>query len=110
MVKIKPFAIEIEASIIDKVIPHVVIDSSSRLNIMPLNTMEKSRLSITDISPYIINMADQSDYKLLGEIKNCKVTSGGEEYFVTFQVVRIEKQEAWLSFVIGMLVVKTCEC
>lgn len=58
-------AIELEVSIVDKIIPYTIVDGSSGLNIMLISTIEKLGLSITGPSFYIINMANQSQDTLL---------------------------------------------
>ena len=46
--------------IVDKVIPNVLVDGGSGLNILPDDTMKRLGLSLTRPSPFIINMANQS--------------------------------------------------
>lgn len=38
--------VEVEAAIVDKVVPKVLVDEGSGLNIMPSQTMEKLGLSL----------------------------------------------------------------
>ena len=53
---VKP--IEIEVMVADKVIPNVLEDKGSELNILPKHTMRRLGLSLTGPSPFIINMAN----------------------------------------------------
>jgi len=94
-------AVEIEVMLVDKVIPNVLIDGGSGLNIMPLHTMEKLGLSLTGPSPFVLNMADQSPAKPLGQITNCKIITGGEEYMVTFHVIRMHTAKESFPLLLG---------
>ena len=101
---VKPFdvqAAEIEVEIIDKVIPNVLVDGGSGLNIMPLHTMEKLGLSLTGPSPFVLNMADQSPAKPVGQIQNCKLISGGVEYLVTFHVIKMYASKEAFPLLLG---------
>ena len=73
-------AVEIEATIVDK----VLVDGGSGVNIMPLHTMEQLGLQITEPSPYMINMANQTPEALVGQITGCKMSTGREVYIMTF--------------------------
>ena len=53
-------AVKIEVAVVDKVVPNVLDDGKSSLNILPEHTMRKLGLSLTDPSPFVINMANQS--------------------------------------------------
>ncbi|KAG0572835.1 hypothetical protein KC19_VG128500 [Ceratodon purpureus] len=64
-------AMEIEATIVDKVLPKVLVDGGSGVNIMPLHTMEQLGLQIIEPSPYVINMANQTPEALVGQITGC---------------------------------------
>ena len=66
-------AVEIEAMIVDKVIPNVLVDGGSGINILPSQTMEKLGLSLTVSSPFVINMANQCSEVPLGQITNCRI-------------------------------------
>ena len=94
-------AVEIEVTIVDKVVPNVLIDGGSGLNIMPLHTMEKLGLSLTGPSPFVLNMADQSPARPLGQITNCKIITGGEEYLVTFHVIRMHTAKESFPLLLG---------
>jgi hypothetical protein len=94
-------AVEIEVSIVDKIIPNVLVDGGSSLNIMPLHTMEKLGLELTGPSPFVINMANQRPEAPLGVIKNCKVTTGGEEYFLTFHVIQMYSNKGSFPLLLG---------
>ena len=84
---VKP--IEIEVMVVDKVIPNVLVDGGSGLNILPDHIMKKLGLSPTGPSPCMINMANQSPAVPLGMIKDCRISTGGEEYVVTFHVIKM---------------------
>lgn len=51
-------AVEIEATIDDKVVLNVLVDRGSGLNIFPTQTMDKLGLSLASPSPFVINMAN----------------------------------------------------
>lgn len=100
----KPFevrAVEIEATIVDKILPKVLVDGGSGLNIMPLRTMEQLGLEITEPSPYVINMANQMPEAPIGQISGCKMSTGGEEYTVTFQVIRMHSNKNSFPLLLG---------
>ena len=77
---VKP--IEIEVMVVDKVIPNMLVDGGSGLNILPDHTMKSLGLSLTGPLPFIINMANQSPAVPLGMIKDCRISTGGEKYVV----------------------------
>lgn len=54
---------------------------------MPIRTIEKLGLNITNSSLYVINMAKQSKETRLGQINGCKVIIGSKEYFFTFYII-----------------------
>ena len=63
-------AVEIEVMVLDKIMPNVLVYGGSGLNILPEHTMIKSGLSLIGLSPFVINMANQSPAVLLGMIKD----------------------------------------
>ena len=93
--------IEIEVSMVDKILPKVLVDGGSGLNIMPLQTMEKLGLEITGPSPFVINMANQSPEAPLGQIKDCQVITGGESYLLTFHVIRMHSNKGSFPLLLG---------
>jgi hypothetical protein len=80
-------AIEITIEIVDKMIPHTMVDDGSNTNIMPESTMRKLGLAITEPSFSTIKIADQGICKPIGRIRDLKVNTGGEEYTLTFEVL-----------------------
>jgi hypothetical protein len=80
-------AIEITVEIVDKMIPHTMVDDGSNTNIMPESTMRKLGLAITEPSFSTIKIADQGICKPIGRIRDLKVNTGGEEYTLTFEVL-----------------------
>ena len=96
---VKP--IEIEVMVVDKVVPNVLVDGGSGLNILPEHTMKKLGLNLTGPSPFIINMANQSPAVPLGMIKNCRISTRGEEYIVTFHVIRIHSNNDTFLILLG---------
>ncbi len=65
---------EIEIIVVYK----VLVDGGSGLNILSEHTM-KLGLSLTGPSPFVINMANQSPTIPVGMIKDCRLSTGGEE-------------------------------
>ena len=55
--------------------------------------MKKLSLSLTGPSPFIINMANQSPPVPLGMIKNYRISTRGEEYVVTFHVIKMHSSK-----------------
>ncbi|KAG0572008.1 hypothetical protein KC19_VG061300 [Ceratodon purpureus] len=94
-------AVEIEATIVDKVLPRVLVDGGSGVNIMSLRTMEQLGLEMTGPSPIVINMANQAREAPLGQISGCKVSTGGEEYTLTFQVIRMHSNRNSFPLLLG---------
>lgn len=94
-------AVEIEATIVNKVLPRVLVDGGSGVNIMPLHTMEQLRLQITEPSPYVINMANQTPEAPVGQITGCKMSTGGEVYTITFQVLKMHTNRNSFSLLLG---------
>ena len=70
-------AVEIEAMIVDMVVSNVLVDGDSDIDILPAQRMEKLSLSLTGPSPFVINMTNQSPEVPLGQIKNCRIQTGG---------------------------------
>ena len=94
-------AVEIEVMVVDMVVPNVLVDGGSGLNILPEHTMEKLGLSLTGPSPFVINMANQSPSTPLGMIKDCKITTGGEDYIVTFHVIKMHTDKDAFPILLG---------
>ena len=94
-------AVEIEVIVVDKVVPNVLVDGGSGLNILPEHTMKKLGLSLTGPSPFVINMANQSPSTPLGMIKDCRITTGGEEYIVIFHVIKMHSDKDAFSILLG---------
>jgi hypothetical protein len=98
----------IDVEIVDKVIPNVIVDEGSSVNIMPLTTMEKLSLSITNPPAFLIKCADQSTSKTLGRIRNLPIHIGGEEYKVTFEVVRMKAHDGTYPLLLGCGFLRQC--
>ena len=91
---------EIEVVLVDKVVPNVLGDGGSGLNILPKHIMKKLGLSLTCPSPFIINMANQSPTVPLGMIKDCRISTRGEEYVVTFYVIKMHSNKDTFSILL----------
>lgn len=50
--------IELEVSIVDKIISYTIVDGNSGLNVILIRIIEKLGLNITYTSSYVINMAN----------------------------------------------------
>jgi hypothetical protein len=50
--------VEIEVEVMDKIIPHVIVDDGNNVNIMSESTMLRLGLSITRPSPWKVKLAD----------------------------------------------------
>ena len=70
-------------------VTNVLVDRGSGQNILPEHIMRKLGIGLTSPSPFIINMANQSSTMPLRMIKDCKMTTGREEYLVTFHVIKM---------------------
>jgi hypothetical protein len=68
-------------------IPHTMVDDGSNTNIMLESTMKKLGLAITEPSFSTIKIADQGICKPIGRIRDLKVSTGGEDYHLTFEVL-----------------------
>ena len=73
----------------DRVVPKVLVDGGSGLNIMPEHTFKQLGLQLTGPSPIIINMANQTSSVPLGMVEECRIQTGGEEYLVMFHVIKM---------------------
>ena len=94
-------AIEIEVMVVDKVVSNVLGDGGSGLNILPEHTMKRLGLSLTGPSPFIINMANQTPAMPLGMIKDCRISTGGEKYVVTFHVIKMHSSKDTFPILLG---------
>ena len=63
--------------------------------------MRKLGLSLTGPSPFVINMANQSPLVPVGIIKDCRLSTGGEEYIVTFQVIKMHDNKNAFPILLG---------
>ena len=91
-------AVEIEVTVVDKVVPNVLVDGESSLNLLPEHTMRKLGLSSTGPSSFVINMANVVP---VGIIKDCRLNTGGEEYIVTFQVIKMHDNKDAFPILLG---------
>lgn len=98
--------VEIEDTRMDKMVPNVLMDRRSGLNILPTQTMGKKDFSLTWPSPFIINMANQSLAVPLGHVKDSRICIGGEKYVVTFHVIRMHST----NYVVRPTLVKDGQC
>ena len=94
-------AVEIEVMGVDKVVLNVLVDGGSGLNILLEHTMKKLGFSLTCPSPFIINMANQSPAVPLKMIKDCRIRTRGEEYIVTFHVIKMHSNKNTFSILLG---------
>ena len=79
----------------------VLVDEGSGLNILPEHTMKRLDLSLTDPSPFMINMANQSPAAPLGMIKDCRISMEGEEYVVTFHDIKMHSNKDTFLILLG---------
>ena len=91
MMDVEP--IEIEVMVVDKVIPNVLVDGGSGLDILLDHTMKRLGISLTGPLPFIINMANQSPAVPLRVIKDCRISTGWKEYVVTFHVIKMHSSK-----------------
>ena len=68
---------------------------------VPTHTMKKLGLDLTGPSPLVINMANQSSTTPLGMIKDCRMTTGGKEYLVTFHVINMHSNKETFPILLG---------
>ena len=84
-------SVEIVVEVVNKQIPHTVIDDGANMNIMLASTMQKLGLAITHPSLYSIRIADQALVKPMGRIKDLIVKTGGVNYQVNFEVLPMKR-------------------
>ena len=84
-------SVEIVVEVVDKQIPHTIIDDGANINIMPASTMQKLGLAIMHPSLYSIRIADQALVKPMGRIKDLTVKTGGVNYQVNFEVLPMKR-------------------
>lgn len=82
-------AIELEVSIIDKIIFYIIVDRGNRLNIMSVKIIKKLGLSIIGPSLYIINLTNESQNTSLGQFCGCRVITNSEKYVFIFHVIHM---------------------
>ena len=86
-------AVEIIVMVVDKMVPIVLVDEGSGLIISSEHTMRKLGLSLIVPSPFVINMANHTPTIPLGMIKDGRISTGGEEYVVTFYVINMHSNK-----------------
>ena len=64
-----------EVMVVDKVVPYVLVDGGSGLNILLEDTMKKLGRNLTGPSPFIINMANQTLAVPLRIIQDCRIST-----------------------------------
>ena len=84
-------SVEIVVEVMDKQIPHTVIDNGANINIMLESTMQKLDLAITNPSLYSIRIADQSLVKPMEQIKDLTLKIGDMNYQVNFEVLPMKR-------------------
>ena len=94
-------AVEIEVMVVDKVVPNVLVDGGRGLNIMLEHTFKQLGLHLTSPSQFIINMANQTSSVPIGMVENCRIQTGGEEYLVTFHVIKMHSTKDTFSILLG---------
>ena len=94
-------AIEIEVMIVDKVVPNVLVDGGSGLNIMLEHTLNLLGLQLTGPSPFIVNMAIQTSSVPIGMVADCRIQSRGEEYIVNFHVIKMHSHQDTFPILLG---------
>ena len=94
-------AVEIKVMVVDKVVPKVLVDGGSGLNIMPEHTLKLLGFHLTGPSPFIINMANQTSSVPIGMVTDCRIQSGGEEYIVNFHVIKMHSTKDTFPILLG---------
>jgi len=96
----------------DKIIPHVIVDDGSNVNIMLKSTMLRLGLFVIGPSPWKVKLVDQRLSKPLGQIKDLCIRARDEEYTVTFYVLHMHDEDGgyplllsrkWLRLVGGIV-------
>jgi hypothetical protein len=85
--------IEIEVEVMDKIIPHVILDDGNNVNIMPESTILCLRLSVIGPSPWKVKLIDWRPSRPLGQIKDLRICVGDEEYTITFYVLCMHDED-----------------
>jgi hypothetical protein len=93
--------VEIEVDVMDKIIPHVIVDDGNNLNIMLKSTMLRLGLSVTGPSPWKVKLADHRPSKPLGQIKDLRICARDEEYTVTFYVLHMHDEDGGYPLLLG---------
>jgi len=93
--------VEIDVSIVDKILFKVLINGGSGLNIMPLQIMKKLGLDITEPSSFVINMTNQTPKTPLGQIQDCRLVTWGKKYSLTFHVIRMHSNREAFPLLLG---------
>ena len=94
-------ATEIEVVVGDKVVLKVLVDGRSGLNIMPEHTLKQLGLQLTGPSPIVINMVNQTSSIPIGMVEECRIRTGGEEYLVTFHVIKMHSTKDTFPILLG---------
>ena len=63
--------------------------------------MTRLDLNLTGPSPFIISMANQSPAVPLGMIKDCRISTGTEEYVITFHIIKMYFNNDTFSILLG---------
>ena len=77
----------------DKVVPNVLVDGGSWLNILLEHTNKRLGLSLTGPSPFIINMANQTPAMPMKMIEDCRISTRRKEYVVIFHVIKMHSNK-----------------
>jgi hypothetical protein len=102
-------ALEIDVTVLDKVIPGALIDGGSGINIMPLSTMERLRLKVTGPSSYVVNVADQRPITPLAKLQITK-GSRGRNLHINLSCLAVSVKESRLSHSFGKRSVAAGKC
>ena len=94
-------AVKIEVIVVDKVVPNVLVDGGSGLNILPEHTLNQLGLHLTGPSPFIINMANQTSSVPIRMVKDCRIQSSGKEYIVNFHVIKMHSTKDTFPILLG---------
>ncbi|KAH7281189.1 hypothetical protein KP509_36G034400 [Ceratopteris richardii] len=92
------------------VVPGAQLDSGAAVNLMTEYMMKALGLNHMEETPMSLRMADHTQVKLAGLLKNVSTVVGGLEFKVDYLIVRARTSEATFSILLGRPWLVQAEC